>query len=50
MVGLDASLEPREFDVAYQTAEKARKDFEHARQQLKAHVATHGCQQDDSSK
>jgi hypothetical protein len=50
VVGLEADLSPNRFEVAYKRAEEARTLFEHTRQQLKAHVAAHGCQNEESSK
>lgn len=50
VVGLDAHLSPNGFEVAYKRVEEARTLFEHTRQQLKAHVAAHGCQNEEISK
>jgi len=46
VVSLDADLSAYTFEVAYKRAEEARALFEHTRQQLKAHITAHGCQQE----
>jgi len=41
--GLEQPLTKREFDQAYENANRAKTAFEHARDLLNTHVAEHGC-------